>query len=361
MVISGIELDGSRWAIEGVQKKVINSTASFSSNAWIYCLVGTLKDGRIIRTHIVCSEGSVVSSCRYLSYSVRFFMQEVAQSIRSSCFSLHVVESPSDSSPSQQLWFLGSANADSLLMRVESSAVTNLTLYGAGNSALGKRKVSTEIEMGPTPQNFQDAKSEEEFLYGSSLASGGGYSQSSISSHLQYQFSSISIGIDDSIPNIGPIVDGFFSANGDSLLNEISELDWDRSHTPSSFLLRKAEDSVVVSSMSERESKVSLQLCAGVEEQASLLRVYNGWPVSKVTSANFVGACGIFSIAAPPAASSVFSIFLLCSETATRVMYSAESEELGTASTLYLELEYIEFVIVFKTFTKCFFIRAESL
>lgn len=322
-------MDGSRWVIEGVEKRAIDSFADSGSSAWIYCLVGTLKDGRIMRNHVVCSEGFGLSSCRYLSYSVRFFMQEVAQSIRSSCFSVQAIEVPSDSSTTQQLWFLGSANADSLLMRVESATATNAHLYDESSSALGKRKLSTEVD--PTPHTFQDSRSEEEFLYGALLTVGDRRSGVSHSSQLKYEFSSISIQIDDFVPNIGPVIDGFFSANGDNLLNEINELDWDRSHTPSSFLLRKLGDSTnaAVSSISEKESKVSLQLCAGVEEQASLLRVYNGWPFNKVTSANFVGVCGILSISVSPESSPAFNILLLCSETATRVIYSAESQQQG--------------------------------
>jgi hypothetical protein len=262
-------------------------------------------------------------------------MQEVAQSIRSSCFAVQSIETSSDSSTTQQLWFIGSANADSLLMRVESAADTNAPIYDESSSALGKRKLSSELD--PTPHTFQDARTEEEFLYGTLLAVGDGRSDVPRPTHLKYDFSSISVQVDDSIPNIGPVVDGFFSANGDNLLNEINELDWDRSHTPSSFLLRKVEDSTntAVSSISEKESKVSLQLCAGVEEQSSLLRVYNGWPVSKVTSANFVGACGILSISVSPESSPVFNILLLCSETATRVMYSAESQQQGRYISIY--------------------------
>ena len=303
-------MDGSKWIFEEPEK----SGGDAFSVDWIYGLIGTLKDGRIIRTHVVCSDGAISAHCRYLSYFVRFFIEEVAQSIRCRCLSSTRLADAPDSQSTDYLWFVGSSHGDSLLMRAKCNQPDKSE---DSLVSLGKRKVAAISDFSE-PNTL--GKTEEELLYGVSLIE-----QSANSKDVKW--SQIEIFVDDFVPNIGPIVDGFFSGRGDDLLNEVNDLDWDRSQTLEASLLRKASgktNSASPGAILDKESKVSLQLCAGIDEQASIVRVYNGWSFQKVVSQLFVGACGVQSVSVH-SSPSTFNILLVSTDSSTRILHAAEN------------------------------------
>ena len=342
----GLELDASRWI------EADNTT-----------LVGSLKDGRLISIHFLFESESHLEE-------IKFEVALLASSIRSSCFC---------KSKTSDLWFLGSRLSDCLLIEAilqytdysstsASSYPTDTKIdllhysghttpavkrvrrasYGSYSSAMETPGSSSRAE------HLANITAEEHDLYGdslvlkqpdSSLESGPGSraesakksmrlssssqlvssSSSGINSPLQYVLRVV-----DSISVLGPVIDGTFCANEDTM-DQMDRIEWNRVGMP----LRKLSQNPASAYIVDREAKDSLHLYTGLDEQSGVHRITRGVRVSKLASRTFPGAISVQCLAASNAYSLLFVNFLdrsrvlQCTTTSSKTFEN--NEEPGSA------------------------------
>jgi len=223
------------------------------------------------------------------------------------------INSGQDKSINTQLWFIGSRVADALLLRVDSS-----TEGSSDANVIAKKRKLHVIEFGDSI-NIVDHEQEEELLYGMPLE---GTRMNGSMELLDINIRPLNVVVQDSLPSVGPILDGLFSGRDDALHN-VNQLDWDRSHTQNN-MPPSANSS---SSLTEKENKDILQVCAGVDEHATLLNVYSGWSFKNMTSHNFMGATSVLSLAVHPKeqqSNGGYSVLLLIFDSKTRILHLME-------------------------------------
>ena len=399
----GLELDGSHWfedtcSIEHgndvdntattTTSIVQDSSSSPNNHQHTHArnvIVGSLKDGSILRISMVMSTPGMLSS-------VHFRPEIVAASVRSSSFC---------ASPTGDLWFLGSRHTASVLLSVERSVEKSKTggivRMGEGgkknllsrneeqmssflspaskrvrndsivseeedghNDGVGRLVPSTAATGTPTrstkPINTKKTKQtnkktktskaantdkadtntdgvipsegsvvvvevmnmeeEERALYGGvSIDTADTTAQqmedSDTMSYLHPTATSatttsaataiakfgnalpehINLTLVDSIPVLGAMLDGV-TTKQDSLFDTANAVTWDRNHHTE---YRNEVQSTAASYIAERESRDGILLSSGLDEDGSLLRVYNGLHLSKLASRGLPGVSRVFT------------------------------------------------------------------
>eukprot|EP01034_Spumella_vulgaris_P027975 gene27975-34765_t len=346
--LGGLELDASRWNEEG------RSTQS-------QVLIGVLKGGLVLRVDItlVCPD--------HFSLSNLMFVAEVIATTSPHCSSFSVGGADRD------IWFLGSRQGDSLLVAVERLSkgtialsrpaidfdfkqeivASNSSSNSRGSLSPSKRRRrftnsfidaedfcrSSEVADDEDARRSQqlDAQEEEEnLLYGVTLDSSAGGTHATVESF------TYALSVVDTIAVVGPVLDGMF-CRPDAKFARSTEIDWDHrtnkrvnAANGSSQMISAVTSTSAASYISERESKDTWQLSAGLDEGASLYRVYSGLSLSKIASRNFVGASNLFSVgidsAVTPCSSYSLLVVSYAEPSRTRVFRCAESEAKATAS-----------------------------
>ena len=101
----------------------------------------------------------------------------------------------------------------------------------------------------------------------------------------------INLTLVDSIPVIGAMLDGV-TTKQDSLFDTANAVTWDRNHHTE---YRNEVQSTAASYIAERESRDGILLSSGLDEDGSLLRVYNGLHLSKLASRGLPGVSRVFT------------------------------------------------------------------
>jgi hypothetical protein len=272
----GFELDLSQWIQAGNN-----------------CLVGSLKDGRLISINISLP---LELSCNNAKFDVSF----LAKSIIASCIC---------TSADKNIWFIGSRVADCLLLKVDSKVEINssdissiathsssifatpnqkrqrsrLLSRGTSGSSIVKDNYSLSTSI-PISSEIGDAAGEENFLYGSTLQNLGINESVVLVNRLKME-------VIDTIKVLGPVLNGMFTGP-DEVYDQIDKIEWRRG----SKLVDKTSQTCASAYIVEREAKDSLQISAGLDEESSLYRINRGLRVSKLANRNFPGALSVHSL-----------------------------------------------------------------
>ena len=312
---TGLELDASRW---------IESDRG--------CLVGSLKDGRLMSVKFQTNESPVKD--------IFFSVSLIASSIRCSCFCMNV---------SGNLWFLGSRLSDCLLISVTQPPSGTLDpshsipldsmklLTGPSSSAKRVKRMSFDHSSSSSNSDFfcgddcsvavrDNIDEEENSLYGKILnphlsnlnkigatTNGTRTSTSTSSSALSLYNSDVgaesllctkySLKVTDTIPVLGPVLDGMFCGNDESI-DQLDKVEWNRVGMPLSKTMPNPASAYIV----DREAKDSLHLYTGLDEESGIYRVARGIRVSKLASRNFPGATGVHCL---PASNRLYSLLFI--------------------------------------------------
>ena len=318
---TGLELDASRW---------IESDRG--------CLVGSLKDGRLMSVKFQTSESPVKD--------IFFSVSLIASSIRCSCFCMNV---------SGKLWFLGSRLSDCLLISVTQPPSGSLDpshsipldsmklLTGTSSSAKRVKRMSFDHSSSSSNSDFfcgddcsvavrDNIDEEESNLYGKILnphlsnlnkigaATNGTRTLTSTSTPASSSSSALSLynsdvgtesllctkyslKVTDTIPVLGPVLDGMFCGNDESI-DQLDRVEWDRVGMPLSKTMPNPASAYIV----DREAKDSLHLYTGLDEESGIYRVARGIRVSKLASRNFPGATGVHCL---PASNRLYSLLFI--------------------------------------------------
>lgn len=282
-----------------------------------------LKDGQLLLLQVHCASESSLKS-------LRFEPQVLASTVRASCFCV------SSTSDKQLYWFLGSYSSDALLLSVEATSLpesarqavvsqlsTPFATPGLKRRRASRGGVGTPVELSVQMQLLSEysleIEKEEVLLYGAKLSAIGSYASSPA---LGFQLQ-----VADSIPVLGPILDGTFS-DADDFMGVGDKLNWEKSNRLPST---SASSSVVPS----RELKGSLVLSVGTETDATLCSVSRGLQLRKIAGRDFPGAQTVESVASPGSSS---TLLFLTQNNKTRVLEVAEKggsevgvTEVGTA------------------------------
>ena len=340
---TGLELDASRW---------IESDRG--------CLVGSLKDGRLMSVKFLTPESP--------TKDIIFNVSLIASSIRCSCFCRNL---------SGNLWFLGSRLSDCLLISVNQNLNQNQqqlgwtvdhnsalspdsmkpitgagpgtgTGTGAGAGAPSAKRVRrASFDLTPSSSSSMELVSNEESsvsatgnideeensLYGKILnphlsnlnkigaAANGARTPTSSSTPSSSSSSALSLynsnaaaaesqlctryilKVTDTIPVLGPVLDGVFCGNEESM-DQVDRVEWNRVGMPLSKSMPNPASAYIV----DREAKDSLHLYTGLDEESGIYRIARGIRVSKLASRNFPGATGVQCL---PASNRTYSLLFI--------------------------------------------------
>lgn len=303
----GFELDLSHWIKAGNN-----------------CLVGSLKDGRLISVNIYLPHE--------LSFNnAKFDVSFLAKSIRATCIC---------TSADKNLWFIGSRVADCLLLKVDSKVEINSSDFSSissSNSAVfatpnpkrqrskllsrstsGSSNVKDNYSLStsiPICSDIGDIVNEEEFLYGSTLQNFGLNASVVLLNRFKME-------IVDTIKVLGPVSNGMFTGP-DEVYDQIDKIEWRRG----SKLVDKTAQTCASAYIVEREAKDSLQISAGRDQEASLYRINRGLRVSKLANRNFPGALSVHSLYC--SSYDNISVIFLSFTKKTRILRCMQSNEVS--------------------------------
>jgi len=259
----GIELDKSRWI-----------------EAHDNCIVGSLKDGRIVAFNFLIQEGLSL-------HSIKFDVEFLG---KSGIVSTICVSSNKD------CWFMGSRTADSFLMGVSCTledvpsfslnsflAKSDSSVYSTPASKKAKKSIQTPKTTIDIADLDNQMNIEQTNLYGSSLIE---VAKNSLTLSLKR----FALSIVDTIPAIGPILSGVFCSPDDSLDN-LEQLE-----IKVSKAIEKPNTSTAGSYIAPAEAKDFLKLCAGVDDEGAVFKVNRGFKMSKIASRGFPGAVNVSTI-----------------------------------------------------------------
>lgn len=348
----GLELDASHWVEDYSDASSV--VGKNNQNA----IVGTLKDGTILRVTMALSTPHMLSS-------VLFTPEVVASSVRASCFS---------KSHTGDLWFLGSRQSAALLLsvqhrvnaqdnwrhqrnkhqivddagssflspavkRLRSASVVSLEgndvlTRGLGNGVgspaahPSSHPMSIADDAGAAGDMDDDAQAEELALYGNPLADHDGAAHSPVpllraSSGGQTRpstgiSSELVLTVIDSVSVLGPMLHGLHTKQ-DSLFENVDSISWDREIDIDS---KGTAQSTAASYIADRESRDGLLLSSGLDEDGSILKVFHGLHMTKLATRNLTGAMRVFTLPFP--VDSTYGALLVVYENKTRVLYFTE-------------------------------------
>jgi hypothetical protein len=357
----GLELDGSHWIEPPVVRSpahVVDSSDGDVAASSRHAIVGTLKDGTILRIGMAMSTPGMLSS-------VLFAPEVVAASVRASCFS---------ASPQGDLWFLGSRQATCVLLAVDhvemaigspraskmargSNEVASSFLSPATkrqrsvsvvsneddglqrlHSGAADTPAATPSKMTPAPAPAVEAmqggevisvEEEELALYGGSLtatqvtstADGTARTpRTTLRGDRLMTADSLELTVVDSFPVLGPVLDGVFTKQ-DSHFDDADTLTWERMQESE---YRAGVHSTAASYIAEREARDGLLLATGLDEDGALVRVHQGLHLSKIALRNLPGAVRVLSLQC-----GVYGVLLVVYEDRTRTMHCTQQVSSG--------------------------------
>lgn len=313
---TGAELHASRW------KEI--SPGSF---------VASLLDGTLLLLRLESTAVDAVSG----QSSVYYDIDIIGKSIEATCFSVLPVASSSTSTASasntkRMVWFMGSSVADCLLMDVvmTSRAVhhrnrsnhlhhhhhhhhhhrdskmdftvsykmddaDSSSIYLTGDSNIGTptTTVPPSKRLRQTPNNSMDIIAESgqesvlESAHAKALKEEALFYENESTNELDdaWSYPEFSIKVADSITVLGPILSGSFFTGNEEALCAMKSISWDRSmHKNDSKGKGKHSAAAYIT---DREARDTLEVAAGVQGRASLLRVSKGIHLSKLAARNF--------------------------------------------------------------------------
>jgi hypothetical protein len=290
--IEGIELDKSRWI-----------------EAHDNCIVGSLKDGRIIALNILIQEGLSL-------HNVKFDIEFLG---KSGIVSTMCVSSKKD------LWFMGSSIADSYLMGI-SCTLENIPSFSLNNflskndtssfSTPASKKAKKSIQTPKSAIDLGDFDNQMEIeqanLYGCPLIEVA-------KNTLTLSLKRFSLSIIDTVPAIGPILNGTFCSPDDSLDN-LDELE-----IKVSKAVEKNNTTSAGSYIAPAEAKDFLKLCAGINDEGAVFKVNRGFKLSKIASRGFPGALNVSTLA--PLCNSNISYLIVSFIKKTKVLQCVSDDD----------------------------------
>jgi hypothetical protein len=351
----GLELDASKWIEDSyiaprrvTDRRVVDGYNS-NNEDYYRCtnsLLGILKDGSLLRIGLSFGVANDMLS------SIIFKPEILMNTVRLvTCLSL---------STYGHLIFIGSRQVECLLIGVTrrgeeesidsilESSVKRLHTSSSFLSPTSKKKRSLQMLHDSTygfcelmglggdnddDDDDDDNDAQELELHDEDIAL---YSDVHISlqtmSNNLVNMSSYQLEVLDTIPCIGPILHGIYTA-ADPIFIQLDHLNWQQPvviNDASSPMFQSA------SHIPDKEAKDGLIIASGLDDGGSLLRVYQGLRLDKLTVKNLVGSTYIFSIPTLRNSSRSYGVLLIAYEGRTRVLHCQkqdEDEEKGTKRT----------------------------
>lgn len=303
---TGVELHASRW------HEI--SPGSF---------VASLLDGSLLLLRLESTSVDAAFGQSNIYYDVDI----IGKSIEATCFSILPLTSSSECVNNRKMiWFLGSSVSDCLLMDVQVSTrsvkhrrathhhhhhhhhngnntgfssltVSGLegsdgsTIYLSGESTMGtpsgppakRLRQTPNSSLGALVESGKDlvetavakALKEEELFYREELTN----------DTIAWSFPEFSFDIADTITVLGPILSGSFFSGNEEALCSLKKLTWDRPSKNNE--VKSKGKSSAAAYITDREARDTLEVAAGVQGSASLLRVSKGIHLSKLAARNF--------------------------------------------------------------------------
>ena len=362
----GLELDASKWIEDSymaprsvTNRRVVDGYSSNNDEDYYKCtnsLLGILKDGSLLRIGLSFGVANDMLS------SIIFKPEILMNTVRLvTCLSL---------STYGQLIFIGSRQVECLLIGVTrkgeeesidsilESSVKRLHSSSSFLSPTSKKKKRRSLQMlhdstygfcelmglrDDNNDNYNDDNNEDDNdddndaqeleLHDEDMAL---YSDVHISlqtmSNNLVNMSSYQLEVVDTIPCIGPILHGIYTS-ADPIFIQLDHLNWQQP-----VVINDASSPVFQSAsyIPDKEAKDGLIIASGLDDGGSLLRVYQGLRLDKLTLKNLVGSTYIFSIPTLRNSSRSYGVLLIAYEGRTRVLHcqkQEEDEEKGNKST----------------------------
>lgn len=366
----GIELDASHWIED------CSGATSVAGRNNQNSIVGTLKDGTILRVTMALSTPHMLSS-------VLFTPEVVASSVRASCFS---------KSFAGDLWFLGSRQSSALLIKVHhktsakdhwyhqrkgskhrmventassflspavkrlrassivsaegndvlSSGLTNGASVGSPLASSSAQTLYSESKNGAAAKSshrggdgegsdYEDAEAEELALYGNALHEEDmdgmepyrvpllrATSNGSVTTRSTGFCSELVLTVVDSVAVLGPMLHGLHTKH-DSMFETVDSISWERQGETDT---KAAIQATAASYIAERETRDGFLLSSGLDEDGSILKVFHGLHMTKLATRNLPGATRVFSLSSAP--DSAYGALLVVYENKTRMLHFTE-------------------------------------
>ena len=341
----GLELDASKWIEDSYmapRSSVVDGRAvdGYSSNDEDYrctnSLLGILKDGSLLRIGLSFGVANDMLS------SIIFKPEILMNTVRLvTCLSL---------STYGHLMFIGSRQVECLLIGVTrrgeeesldsilESSVKRLHTSSSFLSPTSKKKRSLQMihdstygfcelmGFGDDDDDDDDDDAQDLELHDEDMAlySDVHISQQTMSTNL-VNMSSYQLEVVDTIPCIGPILHGIYTS-ADPIFIQLDHLNWQQPVV----INASAGSSPVFQSASyipDKEAKDGLIIASGLDDGGSLLRVYQGLRLDKLTVKSLVGSTYIFSIPTLRNSSRSYGVLLIAYEGRTRVLHCQKQED----------------------------------
>ena len=261
-----------------------NEGIELNASYWIEtsnCLIGTLKDGKVICINLLLPYENVNNVVQYIKINAEFVT--IGTKPSSLCISKN-----------NKFIFLGSKIGNSMLFKCSYNIeTTNIIASNLLMTQQIQKKAKKNDDLVFLDEPFSDEIHEEEkLLYGTLIDR---IKPSNIN-EISVQYKRYSIDIVDEINSLGPILNSIFCSPDDTFDN-VNEIIWDR------VKATKLEDDEMLSSknsasayIAERESKDFLQISAGLDTDGAIYRAHKGLKLSKIANRNFPGATSFTTI-----------------------------------------------------------------
>ncbi len=258
----GIELDASYW---------IETTN---------CLIGTLKDGKVICINLLLPYDNVNNVVQYIKINAEFVT--IASKPSSLCIS-----------KDNSVIFLGSKIGNSMLMKCSYNIeTTNIIASNLLMTQQINKKSKKNEEIVVLNETFIDEIQQEEKLLYDNLID---RIKPSNINEISLQYKSYNLDIIDEINSLGPILNSIFCSPDDTFDN-VNEIVWDRVKATKLDDNEPSSKNSASAYIAERESKDFLQISAGLDNDGAIYRAHKGLKLSKIANRNFPGATSFTTI-----------------------------------------------------------------